>query len=284
MKILLVDYHNTTIRTSSVFQNLSYKNNFTGGLYGFMNIICSKINEFDIDTVLIVKDSKPYFRTAKYENYKQGRKSLPDKTKACLNQSQDLLTELFKILKLPVWAIKGYEADDLIAFIVEKYHSKHEIFVLSNDKDLFQLLHYDINLIRKAYENVYTRDTFEEEYKIKPLEWIMAEALTGTHNGIKGLKGVGIKTALSAIRKFDVLKKLDYKYKGTILGKGGLIETNSLLIKLPFRDLELKDPKIPDLTIQHEQRTDMRMLRTFLAAHGITFTDNMKNALRKINV
>ena len=48
---------------------------------------------------------------------------------------------------------KGYEADQLLAYMVKKFHKNHEIIIYSGDKDLLQL---------SSYPNTFIADKFEK--------------------------------------------------------------------------------------------------------------------------
>ena len=89
-----------------------------------------------------------------YEGYKQNRnKELKREVYSILD---DILKKLIKKLNKENFAFvkaKGYEADQIISYIVKKFHSKKEIIIFSGDKDLIQLT---------SYPNTYISDKFEK--------------------------------------------------------------------------------------------------------------------------
>ena len=89
-----------------------------------------------------------------YEGYKQNRnKELKKEVYSILD---DILKKLIKKLNKKSFAFvkaKGYEADQIISYIVKKFHSKKEIIIFSGDKDLIQLT---------SYPNTYISDKFEK--------------------------------------------------------------------------------------------------------------------------
>ena len=89
-----------------------------------------------------------------FEGYKQNRDSEAKKeTYAYLD---DILVKLIKLLDSKSFSFikaKGYEADQILAYMVKKFHEKYKVIVFSGDKDLIQLT---------AYSNVFISDKFEK--------------------------------------------------------------------------------------------------------------------------
>ena len=89
-----------------------------------------------------------------FEGYKQNRNK-EEKKKVYANLDF-IVKELVKVLNPKVFYFireKLYEADQLLAFMVKKYHEKNEIIIFSGDKDLLQLT---------SYSNTYSSDKFEK--------------------------------------------------------------------------------------------------------------------------
>ena len=220
MKILLVDGHSIAHRSfhALLAQNLTAPDGTpTGMLTGFINMFFKAWSIVSPDKIIAMFDAGgKNFRHEIFSDYKATRKPLDDKFKIQL----PLLESLLKFIGCPVISEHGVEADDLIASFAE--HAKnlgHEIYILSSDKDLLQLLDDNVKMIRpisKGLNNaeIYDTQKFYDEYKFAPE--LMADYLTlvgDSVDNIKGVEGIGIKTAPEIISEFgsveDIYKNID---------------------------------------------------------------------------
>ena len=70
-KILIVDFMNTLLRSLAVNANLADERGIsTGGFYGALTQLTSKINKHQPDVVVFCSDTRPYYRTTLYPDYK----------------------------------------------------------------------------------------------------------------------------------------------------------------------------------------------------------------------
>jgi DNA polymerase-1 len=103
----------------------------------------------------------------------------------------------------------GVEADDLIASVVNKFKNKNEIFIVSSDKDLAQLLDQNIKIYDPFKEEIVTKEIFQARRGF-PVEHLpLFHALLGdASDNIPGVKGIGEKTASGIASKFGSLDEL----------------------------------------------------------------------------
>ena len=120
-------------------------------VYGLCNMILPILNKANSeDSFICIFDASKYtFRTEIYKEYKANRQETP---KELLSQ-KELSRNLFKSFGIPVLEIKEVEADDVIATLVKKYSKDFEIRIITSDKDLMQLVSY----------NVFLYDTLKEK-------------------------------------------------------------------------------------------------------------------------
>jgi DNA polymerase-1 len=197
--ILLIDFNNLLYRATFANQGLSYRGKFTGGIYGFINMISGAVNRYSVDRVLVCHDTKPYFRSDYFPAYKQNRQGLQDEDdvkRIAVARSQ--IADLLQGLSFPQAACKGYEADDYIGkYCRSRKMLLSRILIMSNDSDFYQLLGGKagkVYLVKTA--GLYGQHQFKEDYpKIEPEDWPRVIALKGSHNGVPGFKGIGDKTA-----------------------------------------------------------------------------------------
>ncbi len=255
--LLLVDYNN--IMYKAIFANLrlTYKGSFTGGVYGFIKQLIFSCNKNNINKIVVCKDSAPYIRKQILPDYKGDRKEKDEEFLLRLSQSKKFIDEFLSICNIQIDEFQGYEADDIIAQYCLKYClSVNKIIIKSNDDDLFQLLKKNIVLDR-GKENYYTLDDFTKEYSIPTCKWIDVIALKGSHNNVKGINKVGIKTALKIVKDQDLFDKYYADYEQ-------LINLNRSVIKLPYDKLNIK--------LLDNKKIDFKNLRMFLSNLGIRIT------------
>ena len=90
----------------------------------------------------------------------------------------------------------------------ERYKDKYEIYILSGDKDYYQLIDKHISIIIPRDGKIYTRKQFRKEYNIEPKRWVDLGALMGDAGDvIQGIKGVGEKRALKILYEYKTIKE-----------------------------------------------------------------------------
>lgn len=244
--LLIVDLNNILYRAIAVnpFLKGMYKKEkvYTGGIYGTLKQINSVVEKHMIDEMIVCSDKPPYIRTSMYGEYKANRSQKPKELSDKISDSKHLLNKYFKILNIKIWKGKGYEADDLIAAICDKYHKTYsKILIMSNDKDLYQLLVFP-NVFVSTKEGKYGREEFLKDYGLPPEKWHLVSALSGGHNGLPGIEGVGEKTAIKMILKGKRFMKSFFK-------QNKAIKKLSKIAKLPIdTDILEKTPLITKAT------------------------------------
>lgn len=266
--LLLIDFNNVMFASMAVHGNFEHEGTFTGGVYGFLIQVAKLVQKFRPENVIVLNDSPPYERKIRFPEYKSSRKreedpSFPKK----MQDSRKHIHELCLNLDIPVWGIKGAEADDLIAHIARTCHTKFDrIIVKSNDEDLKQMLVYD-NFYFWRNKGLYGVADFREEHPgVEPEEWLLIEALAGTHNAVPGINRVGVKTAIKILHDPKKLKEVDKLH-------ADLIARNLQLIELPCPWIEIKED-IPFRELQFNERSIIRYLDTL----GIDYTPFMQEA------
>lgn len=145
-------------------------------------------------------------RNQDYNFYKAQRKDLPGP----LIKQYELANEMLDQLGIHQLQVHGYEADDIIGTFTNTAHAEN-IYIYSNDRDMFQLLSENTEQIfmKKKQEIQYTLSDFEREFEIVPRQWIDVKALLGDpSDNIPGCPGVGEKSALPLIKQYGSVEGL----------------------------------------------------------------------------
>ncbi|GMO65138.1 MAG: DNA polymerase I [Endomicrobiia bacterium] len=177
-------------------------------VYGFMKLLLKIKNNFTPDYIVVCFDyPSKNFRYEIFEDYKANRNSL-DET---LISQMPIAKEAVEALAMAKIEIKGYEADDLIATIVE--NNKRigvQTVIVTADKDISQLAEEQSVLIWNDSKNImYDAKKIEEIYGVMPKQLIDVFALMGdVVDNVPGIKGIGEKTAVKLVKRFGTLENI----------------------------------------------------------------------------
>lgn len=273
--LLAVDLSYQTYRAASVHKHLtSLDDTFTGGVFGFMVSVAKIIRECGATDVVVTEDIKPYLRSRDYPEYKQLRANdsdteLRDKYRASL----PLVREMLDVVGIPRMAVSGFESDDCIGHIVSQHRHRYQtIYAASNDSDLYQLMTCQwFKVWRKDAASVMDYKRLVLETGLEPTQFSMATALTGTHNDIEGIHGVGPKTAYKAVLNRSAWRQHYERH-------GPMIERNLTLIKLPHAEFP-KHLAVPRTT----REFDPRALYRWCGKYDITTTQSMVAAFEQVD-
>ena len=271
--LLCVDLSYQCYRAAAAHPMLTSRRVFTGGLYGFMTTIAKIIRETKATQVVFCRDVKPYLRSRDYPEYKMLRGAKrDDELLKMYQQTMTLVLEVLEALGFEPWGIAGFESDDLIGHSVIKYHNRYEmIYAASNDSDLFQLLYIDnFAIYSKNIADVTTGASLLKNTGLTPAQFSHMTALTGTHNDIAGIAGVGPVTAKNALRDPSLMRTLRDKH-------AAIIDRNRKLIKLPHDELP-RDTRLP----RYNNTFDARQLYRSLGFYDIDVTNSMVNAFEQV--
>ena len=227
-RLLACDLSNQLWKAVAVNPSLASGDTYTGGLYGFIVALQKAIRVCEADTIVICRDTKPYRRSLLYPEYKALRVETRDpEMQEKVQASLPLINELCKILNWPVWGLEGFESDDLIAHcVVQHRHRYQKIIAMSNDADLYQLFKCQHFCMYKGKGGLYTYQDYMKEWNTDPSHMPTILALSGTHNEVEGIQGIGPVNA-----RRIALDPLALRQKRQT--HANIIDRNLELIKLP---------------------------------------------------
>lgn len=214
-KVILVDGNSLMFRsyyatayqgTSNLMRNKAGV--YTNAVFAFCNMF-NKLVDKQIEHVFVAFDAgKKTFRHQQYDEYKAGRKPLPDELKMQIPLIKVFL-DTIKVKRLESF---DYEADDLIATCANMCKDVFdEVLVVSGDKDLLQLVGGNIKvaLTKKGVGELetYTEDNFFEKMGFYPNQVIDYKGIVGdTSDNLPGVKGIGEKTCLKLLSEYKTLE------------------------------------------------------------------------------
>ena len=182
-------------------------------VYGFLTAFFKSVRELKPDHIVLALDEKgPTFRHETYKEYKAHRVKQPDEFYSQL----PLIKKAAEVLGVPLFAIAGVEADDVIGTICAKTDVTVEKIILTGDMDTLQLItpHTKVYAMSRGIleHKIYDRAAVVERYSLTPDQMVDYKALRGDpSDNIPGVRGIGEKTATELLREFKTLEKL-YQY------------------------------------------------------------------------
>ena len=187
---------------------------YTNALYGFLAIMFKNMEEVNPDYMMIAFDSKTAanVRKQQYSGYKASRHGMPEELAYQMPQIKELLTAMnISYIELP-----DFEGDDIIGTAAKRFANEEtEVYLLSGDRDLFQLIQDNIIMriprtkMGKTETEIYDVEKINEEMGLTPTELIDLKALMGdSSDEIPGCPGVGQKTATKLLQTYRTVDKL----------------------------------------------------------------------------
>ncbi len=176
-------------------------------VYGFTRMLRKLLKEDKPCYLAVAFDTKgPTFRHIEYKAYKEHRKPTPDD----LVSQVPLMFDVIKAYNIPLFAIQGFEADDIIGTISKKVSMENiECTIITTDKDMDQLVDKHIKIFNPRKKEIKDIDKIRNEMGIEPERFIDVLALSGdTSDNIPGIPGIGLKTALNLIREWNSLENV----------------------------------------------------------------------------
>ncbi len=208
MKFYLIDGTAYIYRAYHAISDLRNTEGFpTNAVFGFTSMLFKIMREMAHDGIAVVFDSPaPTFRHKLYRDYKANRPPPPDD----LIIQIEPIKEIIKALNIPLFALPGYEADDIMATLaIGLYEKGGEVFIVSSDKDMLQIVNESIKIYDPFKNREIDSAYVKERYGVFPDRIADLLALTGdSSDNVPGVKGVGAKTAASLIGEFSSLDEL----------------------------------------------------------------------------
>ncbi|HKS34534.1 MAG TPA: DNA polymerase I [Enterobacteriaceae bacterium] len=240
----------------------------TGAMYGVLNMLRSLLLQYQPSHAVVVFDAKgKTFRDELFEDYKSHRPPMPDDLRAQIEPLHDMV----RAMGLPLMAVSGVEADDVIGTLAREAEGfGRPVLISTGDKDMAQLVTPGITLINTMTNTILGPDEVVTKYGVPPELIIDFLALMGdSSDNIPGVPGVGEKTAQALLQGLggldtlygepDKIAALSFRGAKTMAAK---LEQNKELAYLSYKlatiktdvelelsceQLEVRQPLVDDL-------------------------------------
>lgn len=141
------------------------------------------------------------FDEVDYAGYKANRAETPED----LKKQIPYIRKVLEALRIPVLSAEGFEADDVIGTLArEAEEAGHEVFIVSGDKDMMQLVTARVKILNPQKENLILDPAkVEEVLGVPPAKVVDVMALRGDAvDNVPGAPGIGDKGSVDLIREF----------------------------------------------------------------------------------
>jgi len=186
----------------------------TSAVWGITNFLLRLYENYHPEYIGWVHDRGVSFRQEQYPEYKATREKLGEELQQDFDRSLERVCQILDAFHIPVIAINGYEADDVVATLAERAaRDGLQAVIVSGDKDFYQLIGEGIALLnpgrggQAAVEEQWVdQSNASERLGVPPQRVVDYLALVGdSSDNIPGVKGIGDKTAVQLLETYGDL-------------------------------------------------------------------------------
>jgi len=218
-----------------------------------------------------------------YEGYKANREAMPED----LRRQIPYIRRALEALRIPILEAQGFEADDVIGTLARQAaEHQHEVFIVSGDKDMMQLVTPQVKILNPQKDNlILDPEKVTEVLGVPPEKVVDVMALRGDAvDNIPGAPGIGDKGSVDLIVEFGTVEavldrasevkrktyreSLEQNRAAVLLSKELVTIDSHVPLEL---DLHAMETQAPDLEACRELFTELEftsMLRELAPASG----------------
>jgi len=207
-KLFLIDGHALCYRCFYAIRELvTSRGQPTNAIFGFVRFIRNIIKEYQPKYMAVCFDSpQKTHRQEKFAEYKIQRPSMPDE----LRSQIPIIKDIMRGFNFTLFEMGGYEADDIIATLLQKNGQKNlEVIIVSDDKDMYQLADKNVKYFNSKKNAILNSKDIQEKLGFDPKYIPDFIGLAGDKSdNIPGVVGIGAVNASQLINEFGNLEKI----------------------------------------------------------------------------
>ncbi|MBI5634906.1 MAG: DNA polymerase I [Nitrospirae bacterium] len=208
MDLYIIDGNSYVYRAYYAIKSLTNSKGFpTNAILGFTNMLLKIIRDKKPEGLVVSFDSPEMTeRHMLFEQYKANRKETPADLVAQLPH----IRKVISALRIKVFEMPGYEADDIIGTIAKRAAAEgSNVYIVTADKDMLQLVDDRVRVYDPMKDRMLDRAYVIEKFGVGPERVTEFMALTGdASDNIPGVKGIGEKTAKELLASFTSIEDL----------------------------------------------------------------------------
>ncbi len=210
--LVLIDGHSLAFRAFHALPPdlASPAGELTNAVFGFFSMLLNVMRDHDPQYIAVAFDVGRTYRHDMYPGYKAHRERMPDE----LDRQVERIKQILTALHIPIVTLEGFEADDVLAALARQAEAQDvPSLIVTGDRDILQVVNDNITVLtsgrRFSDTIVYTPISVYERYQLRPDQLVDFKALIGDKSDeIPGVKGVGEKGAVGALRQYETLDNL----------------------------------------------------------------------------
>lgn len=145
------------------------------------------------------------FEDVSYEGYKAKREAMPED----LRKQIPYIRRSLEAFRIPILEAEGFEADDVIGTLARQAAEHgHEVFIVSGDKDMMQLVNKHVKILNPQKDNlILDAAGVTETLGVPPDKVVDVMALRGDAiDNVPGAPGIGDKGSIDLIKEFGTVE------------------------------------------------------------------------------
>ena len=236
----------------------------TGAIFGVLNMLKKLLNEEKPDYFAVIFDTKSKnFRHELYKEYKANRAEMAQDLQVQIQPLHDII----RAMGMPLIAVDGVEADDVIATLALQA-TQHQVktVISTGDKDMAQCVNENVTLVNTMTGLILNEEGVFAKFGVRPNQIIDYLALIGdSSDNIPGIPKVGPKTAAGWLKTYDTVENIIENAK-EIKGKvGEYLRENIELLQLGKKLVTVQEDvplplKVEDLIIQQRDPSKLKTI------------------------
>jgi len=189
----------------------------TSAAWGVSNFLARLLDTHHPTYVAWVHDAGNSFRNERYPEYKSTREKLDEELQADFDTAVERVQQLLAAWRIPLVAVDGYEADDVIGTLATQAAAKGvQVVIVSGDKDFYQLIGPHVALLNPgrggpgAVDETYVDESnAADRLGVPPVQVVDYLALVGdSSDNVPGVKGIGDKGARKLLEQYANLEEI----------------------------------------------------------------------------
>jgi DNA polymerase-1 len=299
-RLFLIDGMSHIFRAFYAIRDLSNNQGLpTNAIYGFAAMLRKLIRQYHPEYMAVAFDGREKtFRHEVFEQYKANRTEMPDD----LAQQLPYIRKLCECLRIPILEAPRYEADDVIGTLAKRAeHENFDVIIVSNDKDMFQLVSEKTKVLHQAKEDVvFDPNKVQDYFGVSPEGVIDVLGLMGDSvDNVPGAPGIGEKGARDLISRFGSLDNLlahsseverkTYRealqnHRDQILRSRELVTIDTgVPVEIDWHALEMQPPQMAQLKDLFTELGFQSMLKDFEKESGQSIPPPASSFFHKIS-
>jgi len=202
------------------------------------------------------------FVEVSYEGYKANREAMPED----LRRQIPYIRRSLEALHIPILEAIGFEADDVIGTLAHQAAAEeHEVFIISGDKDMMQLVTPHVKILNPQKDNLILDPAkVTETLGVPPEKVVDVMALRGDSvDNIPGVPGIGDKGSVKLILQFGSVEAvLDHAAEvGGKIGESLQLNRGAALLSKELVTIDCHVPLELNLAAMETQQPDVEACR-----------------------